>query len=178
MSNPSRSIIRSWAGKAEQLREHETLLRNNKCNPKTGIGFSRWDLFFQGQAGEKIWDYGSCNQGCSSVCGVNRNYSIVSNIAGGGAEVDDGSSSGAAVCECVDVGHDIVPELALLFGRHGEVDVLFMAHHLLNLFVCDGQTQSLRRTHIILKTIWNMCFRFSVISEIMNYFFSQFSDIL
>lgn len=87
------------------------------------------------------------------MCGVNRNYSIVSNIAGGGAEVDDGSSSGAAVCECVDVGHDIVPELALLFGRHGEVDVLFMAHHLLNLFVCDGQTQSLRRTHIILKTI-------------------------
>lgn len=87
------------------------------------------------------------------MCDVNRNYSIVSNIAGGGAEVDDGSSGGAAVCERVDVGHDIVPELALLFGRHGKVDVLFMALHLLNLFVGDGQTQSLRRTQIILKAI-------------------------
>lgn len=59
--------------------------------------------------------------------------------------MDDGSGSGAAVCEGVDVGHDIVPELALLLGRHGEVDVLFVALHLLNLGVRDGQTQSLRR---------------------------------
>ncbi len=77
---------------------------------------------------------------------VSHIYSIVSHVAGGGAEVDDGSGSGAAVCEGVDVGHDIVPELALLLGRHCKVDVLFVALHLLNLSVCDGQTQSLRKT--------------------------------
>lgn len=77
---------------------------------------------------------------------VNDNYSIVPHVAGGGTEVDDGSGSGAAVCEGVDVGHDIMPELALLLSRHGEVDVFFVAFHLLNLGVCDGQTQSLRKT--------------------------------
>lgn len=60
--------------------------------------------------------------------------------------MDDGSGGEAAVCEGVDVGHDIVPELALLLRRHGEVDVLFVALHLQNLGVRDGQTQSLRRT--------------------------------
>lgn len=59
--------------------------------------------------------------------------------------MDDGSSSGAAVCEGVDVSHDIVAELALLLRCHGEVDVLCMALHFLNLAVCDGQTQSLMR---------------------------------
>ncbi len=60
--------------------------------------------------------------------------------------MDDGSSGGAAVCEGVDMSHDVVPELALLLGRHGEVDVLFVALHLQDLGVGDGQTQSLRRT--------------------------------
>lgn len=59
--------------------------------------------------------------------------------------MDDGSGGGAAVCEGVDVSHDVVPEFTLLLGRHGKVDVHFMALHLLNLGVRDGQTQSLRR---------------------------------
>lgn len=71
---------------------------------------------------------------------LNRIYSVVPHVAGGGTEVDDGSSSGAAVCEGVDVSHDVVPELALLLGRHDEVYVLFVALHLQNLGVCDGQT--------------------------------------
>lgn len=62
--------------------------------------------------------------------------------------MDDGSGGGAAVCEGVDMGHDVVPELALLLGRHGEVDVHFVALHLQNLGVGDGKTQSLRRTTI------------------------------
>lgn len=60
--------------------------------------------------------------------------------------MDDGRSSGAAVCEGVDVGHDIMSELALLLSRHGKVNVLFVTLHLQNLGICDGQTQSLRRT--------------------------------
>lgn len=76
---------------------------------------------------------------------VHPNYSIVSHIAGGGAEVDDGSGGRAAVSEGVDVSHDVVPELTLLLRRHGEVDVLFVALHLQNLSVRDGKTQNLRR---------------------------------
>lgn len=59
--------------------------------------------------------------------------------------MDDGGSRGAAVCEGVDVSHDIVPELALFFSCHGEVNVLGVALHLHNLHVRDGQTESLRR---------------------------------
>lgn len=59
--------------------------------------------------------------------------------------MDDGSSSGAAVCEGVDVSHDVMPELPLLLCRHGKVNVVFVALHLQNLGVRDGQTQSLRR---------------------------------
>ena len=72
-------------------------------------------------------------------------YSVVSDVAGRGPEVDDGSGSGAAVCERVHVSHDVVPELALFFGRHDKVNVVRVALHLLDLGVGDGQTQSLRR---------------------------------
>lgn len=69
-----------------------------------------------------------------------NNYSIVSHVAGGGSEVDDRSSSGAAVCEGVDVSHNIMPELPFFFSCHGKVNVLCMALHLQNLSVRDGQT--------------------------------------
>lgn len=46
--------------------------------------------------------------------------------------------------EGVDVSHDVVPELPLLLGGHGEVDVLGVALHLLDLSVRDRQTQFLR----------------------------------
>lgn len=72
-----------------------------------------------------------------------QNYSVVPNVAGGGAQVDDGSSRRAAVREGVYVSHHVVPELALLLGRHGEVDVRLVALHLLDLGLCDGQTQRL-----------------------------------
>lgn len=58
--------------------------------------------------------------------------------------MDDGCSGGAAVSEGVDVCHDIMSELALLLRRHGEVDVVLVALHLLDLGVGDGQAQSLR----------------------------------
>lgn len=58
--------------------------------------------------------------------------------------MDDGCSSGAAVCEGVDVSHDIMSELALLLGRHGEINIVFVTLHLLNLGVGDGQTQNLK----------------------------------
>lgn len=57
--------------------------------------------------------------------------------------MDDGRGGGAAVREGVHVRHDVVPELALLLGRHGEVDVALAALHLLDLAVGDGQAQSL-----------------------------------
>lgn len=60
--------------------------------------------------------------------------------------MDDGGGGGAAVCEGVDVGHDVVPELALLLRCHGKVDVLHVALHLLDLGIGDGQAQSLGRT--------------------------------
>lgn len=58
--------------------------------------------------------------------------------------MDDGSCVGAAVCERVDMSHDVVPEFALLLRCHGKVDVVCVALHLQNLGVCDGQTQSLK----------------------------------
>lgn len=72
------------------------------------------------------------------------NYSVVSHVAGGGAEMDDGCSSGAAVCEGVDMSHNIMSELALLLSRHGEINIVFVTLHLLNLGVGDGQTQNLK----------------------------------
>lgn len=60
--------------------------------------------------------------------------------------MDDGCRSRAAVCEGVDVGHDIMSQLALLLSRHGKVNVLFVSFHLQDLGVSDGQTQGLRRT--------------------------------
>lgn len=59
--------------------------------------------------------------------------------------MDDGSSSGAAVCKGVDMSHDIVPELTFLFSCHHKVNILCMALHLLDLGVCNGETQSLKR---------------------------------
>lgn len=58
--------------------------------------------------------------------------------------MDDGCSGGAAVSEGVDVRHDIMSELALLLRRHGEIDIVLVALHLLDLGVGDGQAQSLR----------------------------------
>lgn len=57
--------------------------------------------------------------------------------------MDDGSSGGTAVCEGVDMSHDIVSEFAFLFSRHDKVNVLRVALHLQDLSVGDGQTQSL-----------------------------------
>jgi len=59
-------------------------------------------------------------------------------------EGDDGRGGGAAVREGVHVGHDVVPQLALLVGRHGEVDVVHVALHLDHLRLADGQAQLLR----------------------------------
>lgn len=58
--------------------------------------------------------------------------------------MDDGRSGGAAVSEGVDVRHDIMSELALLLRRHGEIDIVLVALHLLDLGLGDGQAQSLR----------------------------------
>lgn len=74
---------------------------------------------------------------------IDHSYSIVSDVTGGGSEVDDGSGGGAADCKGVDVSHDIVPELSLFLSRHGEVYVVCVALHLLDLSVRDGQIQSL-----------------------------------
>lgn len=60
--------------------------------------------------------------------------------------MDDGSGPRAAVREGVHVCHHVVPQLALLLGRHGEVDVHLVALHLLDLGVRDGQTQGLEDT--------------------------------
>lgn len=60
--------------------------------------------------------------------------------------MDDGRSRRAAVGKGVHVRHHVVPELALLLRRHGEVDVLLVALHLLDLGLCDGQAQRLEDT--------------------------------
>lgn len=62
--------------------------------------------------------------------------------------MDDGSCGGAAVCEGVDVSHDIVPEFTLFLCRHGKVNVLCVVLHLHDLGICDGQTQSLNGRRI------------------------------
>lgn len=59
--------------------------------------------------------------------------------------MDDGSRSGTAVSKGVDVSHDIVPEFTLFVCRHGKVDVVRVALHLLDLGICDGQTQILNK---------------------------------
>jgi hypothetical protein len=65
---------------------------------------------------------------------------VVSDVAGGGAEVDDGHGLGAHGAKGVDVGHDVVPHLLLLLLGHGKVDVIEMRTHLRQLLLRDGQT--------------------------------------
>ena len=76
---------------------------------------------------------------CGSVT-----HSVVPDVAGSGTQVDDGSSSWAAVGEGVHVSHDIMTELLLLLRRHGEVDVICVALRLCHLGIGDGQAQSLQ----------------------------------
>lgn len=90
-----------------------------------------------------------------------QDYSVVPDVAGGGTQVDDGSSRGAAVRKGVHVGHHVVPQLALLLSRHGEVDVLLVALHLLNLGLCDGQTQGLKDRRQKDRGHWSVTVRVS-----------------
>lgn len=85
--------------------------------------------------------------------------------------MDDGRGRRAAVREGVDVRHDVVSELALLLCRHGEIDVVLAAFHLLDLGVGDGQAQSLRTT-VHKRAKVNLKIREETVSE--TFFFSLF----
>src|SRR5262249_55870825 len=49
---------------------------------------------------------------------------VVGDVAGGGAEVEDVAGGGGGVAVGVDVGHDVVPQPALVHLGAGEVDVV------------------------------------------------------
>lgn len=57
--------------------------------------------------------------------------------------MNDGRSLRTAVAERVHVSHDVVPQPLLFLSCHREVYVVQVGLHLLDLFICDGQTQRL-----------------------------------
>jgi len=69
---------------------------------------------------------------------------VVGDVAGGGAEVDDGGGEGAAGGERMHVRHDVVAHAALLLLRARKVDVLEVGAHLLKLRLADLQAQLLQ----------------------------------
>lgn len=80
-------------------------------------------------------------------------YRIVSHIAGGGAKMDNAGGFGAAVGKRVHVGHHIMSQLLLLFSCHPEVNVVQVWFHLLDLFICDRQTQCLQNRQNKMKLL-------------------------
>jgi len=64
---------------------------------------------------------------------------VVSDVGGGGAEVDDGFGVGAGVAEGVDMGHDVVAEFFFVGVDFVKVDVGGGRLHLGNLFGRDGE---------------------------------------
>ena len=74
-----------------------------------------------------------------------QNVGVVTHIAGGGAQVDDGLGLGADLAEGEHMGHHVVPDLVLMRRGGGIVDVVNVLAHLLNLLVADGDAQLLLR---------------------------------
>ena len=70
---------------------------------------------------------------------------VVPDVAGGGAQVDDGGGQGRSHPEGVDMRHHVVADLALLLRREGEVDVSEVVPHLPQLLLRDVEAQLLLR---------------------------------
>ena len=70
-------------------------------------------------------------------------YSIVSHITRRGSQVYDRCCSGTAHSICVDVRHYIVSSFPLLSSCQGKVNVRQVWLHLVQLLICDAQTQLL-----------------------------------
>jgi hypothetical protein len=66
---------------------------------------------------------------------------VVGDEAAGRPQVDDRASRGATITELVDVSDDVVPLLALVRGGSGEVDVVDMFAHLIDLRLSDLQPE-------------------------------------
>lgn len=58
--------------------------------------------------------------------------------------MNDARSLRTAVAERVHVSHHVVPQALLLRSRHLEVNVAQVGPHLLDLLICDRQTQGLQ----------------------------------
>mmetsp|Transcript_28981 Transcript_28981/g.61717 ORF Transcript_28981/g.61717 Transcript_28981/m.61717 type:complete len:331 (-) Transcript_28981:270-1262(-) len=70
---------------------------------------------------------------------------VVPDVAGGGAQVNDGHGLGRHVSEGVDVSHDVVAEFGFEFGSLVEVDGVEIVLHLLELFVGNVDAEFLFR---------------------------------
>ena len=71
---------------------------------------------------------------------------VVAHIAACGAQVDNGHGLGALVAPCVDMSHHVMAQLPLVLRCSGEVHVVNIGLHLVNLLLCDGKTQLHLRT--------------------------------
>ena len=85
----------------------------------------------------------SAELGQENVQAVSENdqVGVVANVAGGGSEVDDGSSLGRRHCEGVNVSHHVVPHLPLLLRGQLEVNIVDVVPHLRQLGAGDVQPQ-------------------------------------
>ena len=68
---------------------------------------------------------------------------VVTDIAGGGAQMNDGAGFGAGVSECVNVRHHIVAELFLVGGGLFVVHFIGVRLHFLNLLIGNRQAGAL-----------------------------------
>jgi hypothetical protein len=90
---------------------------------------SREVLVFLSELGETLDDNGKF--GKDDVAGVAEEdeISVVGNVAGGGAEVDDGGGSRGVKTEDVNVGHNVVATLLLLDGGLLHLSVVEILFH-------------------------------------------------
>ena len=70
-------------------------------------------------------------------------FGVVSDIAAGGSQVDDGGGGGAEFAQSADVAHHVVTELFFDLGDPVEVDIFQMGFEFGDLFVSDGESESL-----------------------------------
>lgn len=86
-------------------------------------------LLLFGEFGETLDDNGQL--GNDDVAGVTQEdqVGVVCNVARGGTQVNDGSCGWAVLSENVDVCHDIVAALLLLYGSFSHLGVIEFLRH-------------------------------------------------
>lgn len=125
-------------------------------------------LLLLGELGEALDDDGELGDDNIASVTEEDEVGVVGNVAGGRAEVDNGSGGGGMKTEDVDVGHDIVAALLLLdgsLGHLGSVEVLYSEARKTNEEgsssaasspVCDGERTYKVSLHLLDSSVWDV----------------------